>query len=335
MPLMHPDSSTPPRRPIVTGLWLIASVLLAFQFALNLQQNGKTFLDANLYTHFVEKRPYQYRALMAPVMAGLIQAFSTPSAHRVLAKLPVYVSTSTAAAYVAINAVSFAASCLIIVAIARKVLGPGRDAVAVTVAIYIGMAYFFFCLNPNVAFILPYDVPALALSQACLLCVLTRRWRWLYPLFLLATLNRETSFLIVVFMAAVAFGGGGPDRRDAVRHITLLCGLWLLVKALLYYRFSGLPSDEGLRLTYNLHSLIKPWQWPALFPLLASLTLSAWSLRDVPAETRAWGLTGIIGFLLLFVVGTMTETRAFADLLVFFSMAIGIWLNQRRTSDNV
>ncbi len=318
-----PFRSTAASSRLMSMAWMLLAVLLAFHFALCLQQVGRTYLDADAYTHFHEKRPYQYRVLMAPVMGVLIELFSSPAARAVLARLPTYLWTPDAAAYLAINVVAFSASCGLMVAIAREVFRETTH-VRIAVALYIGMAYFFFCLNPNVAFILPYDVPSMAFAQACLLCYLKRRWGLLYPLFAVATVNRESVFLVIAFIAI----DGLLQRsiRRIVVPVVVLSAIWLAVKVGLYVALSHLPTDEGTRIGYNVHALLKPWQWPALLPLMACFATTAWSLlRGRPAHP-AWAVTGCLGFALIFVVGQVTETRAFADLLVFFTFAIAQWL---------
>ncbi len=310
------------------ALWAFAAALLSFHFALTLQHNATPYLDAQAYTHYEAKRPYQYRLLMAPVMGALMRSFEAPAPKALLAKLPSFVATPEAASYLLINAVALGMSCFLMAAIARLVIGAGRPT-QLALAIYLALVYLYLCLNPNLAFILPYDVPALALSQACLLCLLTRRRLALYVLFALAVLNRETVFLVIIFLAAKA-GFEPALRRRALIHIVGLSVVWLAIKVALLLRFAGLDSDEGLRLAYNLRTIAKPWQWPALLPILASFGLAAWSLRATPRQ-REWAVTGCIGFVLVFAVGQITETRAFADLMTYFAIAIaqGLWFAKR------
>lgn len=305
-------------------------LLIAAHFSLNLQQNGRTFLDAAAYVGLHEKLPYQYRVLMAPALGALIDVLSLPAASELTRRLPSYIAAAEPAAYFTINTLAIMLSCLLMRAIVRRSL-PDRTAARTAIAAYVAMAYLFFCLNPNVAFILPYDTVGLVLSQACILCILGGR-RWvLYPLFALATVNRETSLLVIVFLLArAAFGGGTPGVAAALRQrrvwqpALLLSFIWLAIKAVLYVRFAGLPSDEGLRIHANLMTLGRPWQWPAVLPVIACFVLSLRSFARL-RDGREWPFVGCLGFMMLCTVGQLIETRVFGDLMVYFSIAVARW----------
>ena len=326
---MHSSVSPPfaASRRAKTLLWLLGLVLLAFHFGLVFMENGRVHVSMDDYTRFEAKRPYQSRTLMAPVMRGLIEVYSMPAPKAFLTRLPTYISTPVLASFLTVVVVAFMVSCCCMVGITRKIL-PRAPQRQLAMGLYIAVLYLFFTLNPNVAFILPYDIPSLALSQACLLCILYGRWTWLYPLFVLGTLNRETSFLVVVFLAARAAMHPQLIRRT-IPHVVALSALWIAIKICLHIAFSHLATDEGLRLSYNFGILAKPWQWLALLPVLTCFGLSLWSLRFRLPQPE-WALTASVGFVMIFIVGQVIETRAFGDLMVYFAIGIAQWLTRER-----
>src|SRR6185295_1359057 len=78
----------------------------------------------------------------------------------------------------------------------------------------------------------PYDIPSVMFFTLGLLLVYDRDWRWFYPLFVAATLNRETSIFLVVVVVFVLYD------RYSWRMLGLLAGsqlaIWLAIKAALW-----------------------------------------------------------------------------------------------------
>ena len=78
----------------------------------------------------------------------------------------------------------------------------------------------------------PYDIPSVLLFTVGLLLIYDRRWRWFFPLFVIATLNRETSIFLAVATAFVLF--------DQIPFATLSSivgsqlAIWSVIKAFLW-----------------------------------------------------------------------------------------------------
>jgi hypothetical protein len=294
-------------------------LLVAAHFALNFVRLGAPFLDLEKFISGSEKFPFQYRILTAPIYAVLSRAFANVDFGRVLPHLPDYLASAEALSYFAITWASFFIALLLFRRIAAELFA-GSAAIA-AYFLFLALSYLWFILNPSLSFVLPYDLPALAFCEASLFCVLRGRWNLLSAVFIFATLNRETSYLIVLFL--LVRGYLGDEKSHAFFVAAILGALWLVLKLALILWFwpaSGGLIIAGLRIGYNLAILAKPWQWPTLWPLLLPVAVSVWACRI--AAARPWSMTATIGFLSLFCVANITELRAYGDLIPFVVLAM-------------
>ena len=308
------------RRAKLLRAFLAASfdLLVAAHFALNFAQLGTPFLDLQKFIAGGEGFPFQYRILTTPIFAALLRAFAHFNFGPALPHFPDYLASPEALAYFAINCGSFFVALLLFRRVSAEVFA-GTAAIA-SYFLFVALSYLWFILNPGLSFLLPYDVPALAFCVASLLCVLRGRWILLYAVFVLATLNRETSYLIVLLLTVRWYLG--DEKRQALRVAGLLGALWVALKLALIFWFwpvSGGLVIAGPRVGYNFAILAKPWQWPTLWPLILPVAASAWGYRI--AAARPWAITATIGFLSLFCVANITELRAYGDLIPFVVLA--------------
>lgn len=82
-----------------------------------------------------------------------------------------------------------------------------------------------------------YDIPSLAFFTAGLLLIFRRRWLGFVLVFVLATLNRETScFLAVVYLLVT---WGDKERVRTLGRAAILAGIWVTIKVVLYYAYRG------------------------------------------------------------------------------------------------
>ena len=294
-------------------------LLVAAHFALNFARLGTPFLDLEKFIAGSERFPYQYRALTAPVYSFLLKAFATFDLGRALPHFPDYLASAEAWAYFVVAWAAFLVALQLFRRISTDLFaGP---AAAAAYFLFLALSYLWFVLNPGLNFLLPYDLPALAFGAASLLCVLRRRWTLLCAVFVLATLNRETSYLIPLLLLVRWYLG--DEGRRALFVAGILSALWFALKLALigwYWPASGALVITELRIGYNFAILAKPWQWPALWPVILPVALGAWGCR-VPAA-RPWAISVIIGFVSLFCVANLTELRAYGDLIPFVALAV-------------
>ena len=185
----------------------------------------------------------------------------------------------------------------------------------------------YFCLNINNAFLLPYDIPAILFTFICIYLILNKKWLLLHIVFAIATINRETSFLILIFLSLWAVSPNG--EKKSLRYLLTLSTIWIVIKFILFIKYAHLPTEEGIRLFSNITMILKPWQWPALLPLFLTMTFSVITYGKF-SKLRPWSGTTIVGFLIFFMFAVLAETRAFGDLIPYFLVSLTPFINVRQ-----
>lgn len=197
----------------------------------------------------------------------------------------------------------------------------GNGILAAALLLY--MAYFAVDLNYTLAFLEPYDVPALFFFAAMVYALVTDR-PWLFVLaFLVGTLNRETTILLLPLLLVWRW------RWTALA----LAASWAVEMFLIHWSVRG-HSAFYLRLSYNLRELVKPHMWPALASVFGFL----WPLfllrfedidRRLARGTLAVLILWIFGMLL---VGNLNEVRVFTEPIALMApciaMLIGPWASR-------
>ena len=127
----------------------------------------------------------------------------------------------------------------------------------------------------------PYDIPSMLFFTAGLIFIYEGKWWWFYPLFAVATLNRETSLFLTLATALVWF-----DRQPRLRtvgHVAVQGLLWLTIKWLLFDAYRGNPSGGyGLfqpQLKMNIMMVLGQ-------PATALIALSTWAYLWIPVAGR-------------------------------------------------
>ena len=308
--------------------------IISVNFSLNLSKTGQYFLDLNKFMNGETAIPYQYRILTIPLFRGLIDLFGTVDLSTSLRHWPAYLIKPYQQAYFIVNTMSYFIALGTFSCMAQKVF-VSRGDVFCAVALFLFISYAVFILNPDLQFILPYDLPSLAFEQLCCLLVLKRRWVVLSAVFALATLNRETDFLIILFLVTRAWTGS-EDRRTGLAVAAFLSVIWWTIKLSLLFLITGVGSDAPLggianfKPIYNFTTMLKPWQWPSLCLLFVPLILTIWFLFEKPSKKALdWILPYIAGFSMIFVVANITEHRSFGDLTGFAAMSLMFFFKSR------
>jgi hypothetical protein len=244
-------------------------------------------------------RPYQYRVLV-PWIAG-----HTANAYDAVALQLRYRQIE----FLALLAIGFGF---------RRYLGrfiPSRAADVSAPAILILLPF-----NYRLQDVYPYDLPAMAFTVIGLILIGERRFLWFYPLFVLATLNRETSLFLSLAMAVVWHDR--QPRRQTYLHLAAQVSIWVAIKAFLYWAFRSNPQiGYGLfvpQLKMNAALVLH-------LPLVAATALSTWGFLWVPvlarfnriasAELRRTLLLVPLYVGVMLVIGVMIETRIYGEML--------------------
>lgn len=179
-----------------------------------------------------------------------------------------------------------------------------------------------------------YDLPSLAFFSIALWIIYFHKPLWMFvALFLVATLNRETTLLLLPLYAIseMVTERGALDWRR-LRSAKLLAVIlplslyWLVSQIAVRHLFAHNPSEFYPRIPQNFGFLMSPRAWPQmlgaccyLFPIVIIFRKH---LRD--AELRAWLWVLPVWFAFMFVYGILIETRIFGELIPYIACAAAL-----------
>jgi len=189
-----------------------------------------------------------------------------------------------------------------------------------------GALSVFYALLWNVSpvssfrFLYPSDVPAVAFMTLGLEALVRRRLALFYPIFALASLNRETSCLLSF---AYLFTAAGEQRaRTLGLHLGLQLALWSAIKAALALAFAG--NDGGFldpmaaRNAALLRSLLELRPGPTSLALLTPCgmlwLLLPFGFRAQPRFLRRALLVLLPFYLGMGAVANLDELRIYGEL---------------------
>ena len=163
-----------------------------------------------------------------------------------------------------------------------------------------------------------YDLPSMAFFAAGLCAIYADRRLYLFLLFAVATVNRETTLLLLPFLFLADRQRAVPLRRTLALAGPLL-GYWILVHLWVVHRFAANPSAAGPRFWLNVGSLLIPLYWPQVAGALGYLgPFLILYRRSIPDPVlRVW-LHGLwFWFAAMVVFGLLVETRLCGELLPY------------------
>jgi hypothetical protein len=171
-----------------------------------------------------------------------------------------------------------------------------------------------------------YDLPSLAFF-ATAMYLMYFRWHWIYfaGLFVLATMNRETTLLLLpLYMLNGAVERGRMQWGQLFRMRTMgvvvpLAAVWIAWQIVVRHVFAQNVSEFYPRLDWNVKSILVPQAWPQLLSacgyLLLFIVVARRQVCDV--RLRAWMWLVPIWLVFMFVYGILIETRVFGELIPF------------------
>jgi hypothetical protein len=245
--------------------------------------------------------PYQYRALVPWIVSCI--AYAAPDIR-------------PDAVFALIEALSILGLTLVL----RRYLNnfvPSSEACALFALTIFGALPYHFMLYPGYHFWYPYDFPACLLSTLALHLLYQKRFTAYYLVFIVATLNRETScFLTVLFLLCLR---DFFDRRALVTHVSLQFVIWCAVKILLYLAYLDNPG-HGLfsdKLSSNVEWLANPELYGALASICGFLCLPVlWRRKVIEDDFVRSSILIFYPFLAgMMFVGNWHETRIFSEIL--------------------
>jgi hypothetical protein len=164
----------------------------------------------------------------------------------------------------------------------------------------------------------PWDIASILFFTLGLAYIFKQNWKWYYPLFVVATFNRETTlFLMLVYIFTAL---GTKPQREIFFHTVLQLLIWGSIKVFLYWLYAHNPTVGyglfELQIYKNIHKLILP-------PSFLLVFLSTWGLiwlpvviwyRHIPSvfvKRTLWVLPAL--FLSIGLFGNIHEIRLSAE----------------------
>jgi hypothetical protein len=178
-----------------------------------------------------------------------------------------------------------------------------------------------------------YDLPSLTFFAAAMYLMYFRRHRIYFAgIFVLATINRETTLLLLpLYMLNEAVEEGRLQWPLVLRARTL----WVVVPLVLVWGgwqifirhlFAQNVSEFYPRINWNVKSLVAPQAWPQLLSACGYLLLFVVVMRRriIDPRLRAWLWLLPVWFMFMFVYGILIETRVFGELIPFVVCATAL-----------
>ncbi|HEV2576837.1 MAG TPA: hypothetical protein VGU25_06475 [Acidobacteriaceae bacterium] len=173
-----------------------------------------------------------------------------------------------------------------------------------------------------------YDLPSVALFGAGLL-LLYRRSNVLAfcAIFLIATVNRETSLMLLVFYALrliLDYSGRYTSKRRLLVDITTIVAMavaWGAWHVFITRHFAHNPTASMARWKNNVFLLLSPLSWPQLAStgafMIPVIVLYRRYLTDRLLRTWLWGLA--VWFVFMMIFGVIIEIRIYGELIPYLA----------------
>lgn len=194
-----------------------------------------------------------------------------------------------------------------------------------------------FTIDGIAAFYFPYDTPTLFfMTLGFLFCLRAQWWSFLLVVFF-ATLNRESSFLLILMIPALHW----QKLQSVYKQIIGSVLVYLLARILIVFLMNGIPGSwvewhfsisNYTHFEANLLWLFQENNLLLFIFCFAGLPLFWFGFYDyIPQVYRPLRYVALLYFLLLLLVGNFFEARIFSEILIlmYLPVCVGIyrWLS--------
>ena len=315
---------------------LLLYVLAAVHFVGSLLFLEYPFLNVHLWEHGYAPLPFQTRLLLAPLYRYVDTAHWSLNYAARLARndyfFPRGVDPATVLQFllgiVCVLIAGWVAVRLYDGASRRRLLRP------LVFPVFLGLCTVAYIVHTVQNFDYVYDLPSLAAFAIGFYLIYYRKpLLWFVLLFTIATLNRETTLLLLPFWALsqiVEPGGRLGWRKLLSPRVALvlvaLCFYWAAWHVLVYRAFPNNISEYYTRFGYNLKFFFRLRYWPQLASTFGFLWpfLILYRRRLADPQLRAWLLMLPVWYAFMFSWGIVTETRIFGELFPFLAPVCAI-----------
>jgi hypothetical protein len=309
----------------------VVYLLATVQFAGTYYFLESNYLDYNRFEHGYERLPFQTRLLLAPLFRWAdddgfmvryaahlsINTYFFPNGIAPQDILAFYLNIVCVliAGWVAVRLYSASTQ--------KNLLGE------FVYPVFLGLCFMTYVLHMVQNYRYVYDLPSLAFFSIGLYLIYFRKSPfWFIALFAVATLNRETTLLLLPFyvLSQTVNAGGKMEWKKLyslrVAGVVLpLMLYWFVWHGLIFHLFATNPSEYYSRILANLNTFKALRFYPQMFSILGYLPLFLWlnrkRLRD--SQLRIWMWVLPIWFGLMTVWGILVETRIFGELIPYIA----------------
>lgn len=184
----------------------------------------------------------------------------------------------------------------------------------------------------------PYDVPSMTFFAGGTLLFLQKKWRWFYPVFILACLNRESACFITLggFLLTLQIAKKSTletfikSNKEMLAQVIAQAGIWLALRLILSYTFRDNPGEFFEKPHSMLDFISKIWSgeahWAMNNPrLFLTLFAGVWIVpllywRNLNQSAKRLGILGLFYLLALVFRSNMMETRVYNELNVIVAI---------------
>ncbi len=336
------DANPEGKWPQVSLLSLFLNGLATVQIVWVYLLHVPSALNIAAFENGTERTPFQYRLLMLfPLRwahSSHFMAVCAAALQRMHGWLPSHVSTEAVVQFLVdllcLASTGFVVRVIYLAASRTRILGPFVYPLTLILVLF----SYTFLTTHAIRFV--YDFPSLAFFSVGLYLIYFRRHSaWFVLLFLVATLNRETSLLLLPLYAVTQCVLSGPQRKPAQRTLSMrgnasfnwtrmyaprsvavilpLAAFWIGWHLWLVHHFARNPSAAGPRLLLNLALLLCPLSWPQVASACGFLCpiVFVYKNRIDDPTLRLWIWLLPAWLVFMFIFGLLIEPRVFGELI--------------------
>ena len=314
--------SEPVCRPNVSPARLLLLALATVHLVWFYLQQVPSGIQLAAYEQGRERMPFQGRFLLEPLLrwahGSPVIGYASCGLHALPWIFPRPVSPEGILQAV-LDVLAVASAGLVATALYRRGSPNGRCA-ALVYPLVLLMSLLMYAAVTSHAYRFVYDLPQMALFSLGLLLIYDRRFALFTACFLLATLNKETSIVLLANLL-LAERARGYRTMHTLRLALPLFVAWAAWQLWLRHHYALNASARDPRLLMNIVVLFTPAFWPQLVSVFAFLLpLIVAHRRQIRNPVLASWLAAlpIWGVLMLFF-GLLLETRIFGELIPYMA----------------
>ncbi len=316
-------------RPVYAAACLLATVQFIWLYLSRMREE----LNLAAYEHGMERTPFQYRILLAAPLRWAHGSTVLQHWAAALTKVPLWFPGGVLPESFVEAPIDFA-SVLLAAACAHRLYLRGSRQPRLGWMVWplvVWLCFLTYGAETHHALRFPYDLPAMALFAWALYLMHAGGRIWLlYAVFAAATLNRETTLLLLPFFFLAERSRKTSLWTMCFRAMPMIL-LWTTEQALMAHRFRANPAAAGPRFLLNLESLLLPLSWPQALGALGFLWPFLYLFRrSIPDPVlRAWLHGYWIWFAFMCVFGLLLEPRIFGELIPL-TACLGVLMFEER-----